>query len=176
MFLHSANKGKFWIGRNTWPKLANSRLLPSRHTVASNCPCIPYCNAIRAISHICNALQEVMAFTLLQELPEELLDEVLVRVDRRAQYNLSLTSRWSYTHVAPFLWRDITLTDRHSCHEFEDGTGILDDHDDTPLIKILITLARYVRITLNKFVRRRYVTLIPYISRMPDSHYLEKLD
>ena len=73
---------------------------------------------------------------LLQQLPEELLQNVLERLDRSALENLSLTSRWCYDVATVHLWRSVELVDCRTKHD----TGH-DDHDDTPLLKKLFLLA-----------------------------------
>lgn len=47
----------------------------------------------------------------------------------------------SHEQANPFLWKEIELVDCHRRREV-DEIEKLDDHDDTPLINILITLAK----------------------------------
>jgi hypothetical protein len=76
-------------------------------------------------------------FRLLEQLPEELLQDVLERLDRTALSALQHVSRWGYDAATPLRWREVRLIDCRT--HYEDG---IDDHDDTPLIKVLITLIR----------------------------------
>ncbi len=76
---------------------------------------------------------------MLYRLPEELVQEVLERLGQSDLRSLQLVSRWAYGIAAPVRWREVELVDCRT--EYEDG---FDDHDDTPLIKVLLTLARYV--------------------------------
>ena len=79
------------------------------------------------------------AFQLLPSLPKELLLEVLERLERYDLECLQLVSRWGYHIAAPLRWREVKLVDCRT--RYEDG---VDEHDDTPLIKVLLILARYV--------------------------------
>ncbi|KAK1809591.1 hypothetical protein LTR12_016041 [Friedmanniomyces endolithicus] len=74
---------------------------------------------------------------MLYRLPEELVQEVLERLGQSDLRSLQLVSRWAYGIAAPVRWREVELVDCRT--EYEDG---FDDHDDTPLIKVLLTLAR----------------------------------
>ncbi|KAK3070351.1 hypothetical protein LTR53_010615 [Teratosphaeriaceae sp. CCFEE 6253] len=76
-------------------------------------------------------------FQLLHRLPEELLLDILERLERPDQECLQLTSRWGYRVATPLRWREVELVD---CRTHYDDS--VDEHDDTPLIKILLLLAR----------------------------------
>ncbi|KAF2214267.1 hypothetical protein CERZMDRAFT_57621 [Cercospora zeae-maydis SCOH1-5] len=81
----------------------------------------------------------------LHQLPEELLQDILERLDRPALKHLSLTCSWCYKISIPHLWREVDLVDCKS----STSSAYLDtldqpshdDHDDTPLIKKLFLLA-----------------------------------
>jgi hypothetical protein len=85
--------------------------------------------------------QSEVPFRLLERLPEELLQDIVERLDHHDLGALQLTSRWGYDVATPLLWREVVLTDCRTTHGSE---YTVDDHDDTPLIKVLITLVRYV--------------------------------
>ena len=74
---------------------------------------------------------------LLQQLPEELLYDVLERIDKPDLSDLNLVSRWCYKVATPLIWREIELVDCSTEHE--DG---VDEHDDTPILEKLIVLAK----------------------------------
>ena len=74
----------------------------------------------------------------LQQLPEELLHDILDRLEKRSLSTLNLVSRWCYEAASPLIWRDVQLVDCRTEHE--DG---FDDHDDTPLLRKLLILAKY---------------------------------
>lgn len=74
----------------------------------------------------------------LAQLPEELLQATLDFLDRPSLLGLSQTCNWAYCKAIPLLWRDLELVDCRSRHnESQD----VDEHDDTPIIRKLITLA-----------------------------------
>ena len=75
----------------------------------------------------------------LQQLPEELLHDILERIDKRWLVELNLVSRWCYKVATPLIWREVQLVD--CCTQHEDG---VDDHDDFPLLEKLVVLARWV--------------------------------
>ncbi|KAM3422186.1 hypothetical protein BST61_g2555 [Cercospora zeina] len=81
----------------------------------------------------------------LHQLPEELLQDILERLDRPALKHLSLTSSWCYKISVPHLWREVDLVDCKSstCSAYLDTLDqpSHDDHDDTPLIKKLFLLS-----------------------------------
>lgn len=77
------------------------------------------------------------SFQLLQQLPEELLQNVLAHTNTAEQKSLSLTSRWGHHHATPLLWRNVELVDCRTHYSRRE----LDEHDDTPIIKKLIILA-----------------------------------
>ncbi|EMC98395.1 hypothetical protein BAUCODRAFT_423226 [Baudoinia panamericana UAMH 10762] len=74
---------------------------------------------------------------LLSQLPEELLQDILERLDTSSLGPLSLVSRWCYGKGSALLWRDVLLEDRRTKHGDE-----IDDHDDTPTIMKLAILLR----------------------------------
>ncbi len=94
------------------------------------------------------------------------MQEVLERLGQSDLRSLQLVSRWAYAIAAPLRWREVELVDCRT--QYEDG---FDDHDDTPLIKVLLTLARYVLCYL--MVRGREMTSVggghsripPYLSK-----------
>ncbi|KAK4543471.1 hypothetical protein LTR36_005614 [Oleoguttula mirabilis] len=73
---------------------------------------------------------------LLYRLPEELLQDILERLDSGSLSRLNLVSRWCYEVATPLLWREVELVDCRTQHEES-----VDEHDDTPLIKKLLVLA-----------------------------------
>lgn len=77
-------------------------------------------------------------FTLLHQLPEELLQDILDRIEEPHLRRFNLASQWCYEKAAPLLWREVTLVD---CRAEKDGSTLKDEHDDTPLIRKLLLLA-----------------------------------
>lgn len=78
-------------------------------------------------------------FQLLQQLPEELLQEVLDSVGSAGLRRFQFTSRWCYEKAAEWLWREVELVD---CPTERNERGVeRDDHDDTPIVKKLVLLA-----------------------------------
>ena len=75
-------------------------------------------------------------FQLLHQLPEELLQDIIDRLDKRALDNLNLVSKRGYEVATPQLWREVNLVD---CRTQRDEGW--DEHDDGPLIKKLVLLA-----------------------------------
>ena len=73
---------------------------------------------------------------LLHRLPEELLQDVLERLNPDSLRALNSTSRWCYEAATPLLWREVELVDCRTLH----SEGV-DEHDDIPLIKKLLILA-----------------------------------
>lgn len=84
-------------------------------------------------------------FQLLQALPEELLQDILERVDKRNLSSLNLASRWAYAAASPLIWRDVDLIDCRRPH----ANGEVDEHDDTPLLRKLVILATSVHISMS---------------------------
>lgn len=82
------------------------------------------------------AIMSSSSFRLLHQLPEELLQDILPRLDAAALKSLSLASKGCYRLALPLLWRQVVLTDCETV--YDDST---DEHDDTPLIRKLIILA-----------------------------------
>ena len=85
----------------------------------------------------------------LQALPEELLQNIVECLDLRGLSAFSLTARWCYELAAAVTWREVVLTDCRREHKSgidEEGREFdgIDDHDDTPLLKKLLVLARSV--------------------------------
>lgn len=78
------------------------------------------------------------SFQLLQQLPEELLQDILERIDHDSLGRLTLVSRWCYNKASVLKWREVELVDCRTQHE--DSLGV-DEHDDTALIKKLLILA-----------------------------------
>lgn len=97
---------------------------------------------------------------LLSELPEELLQEILERIEKPHLSSLSLASKWGYLVATPLIWREVELMDCQTSHE-----DCSDEHDDTPIIRKLLILATYVyqRCTCLALQRR----LNPYLQVLP---------
>lgn len=103
----------------------------------------------------------------LLRLPEELLQDVIDRLERPALKALSLSSRWGYQTATPRIWRNVELVDCRTDRRVYDEQGrcvdeLSDEHDDTPLIRILIILARCVR---DAGERDGYLTIKPEAHR-----------
>lgn len=77
-------------------------------------------------------------FQLLQSLPEELLQDVIEHLNRRSLAALNLVSRACRQFATPCLWREVCLQDCRTFHE----DGKEDAHDDTPLLRKLLILAK----------------------------------
>lgn len=77
----------------------------------------------------------------LQRLPEELLQNVVERLERPDLQSLSQTSIWCYQVATAHLWRNVELVDCKTEHDDAYGDPEYDDHDDTPLLKKLFLLA-----------------------------------
>nr|POE90158.1 hypothetical protein CFP56_20625 [Quercus suber] len=106
-------------------------------------------------------------FRLLHQLPEELLQEILCRLESPALSNLALASHWTYVKAAAWIWREVNLVDCRTSHIVWDGydkdvpveddsifeddvhgrekhkhiASRYDEHDDTAIIRKLIVLA-----------------------------------
>ena len=85
----------------------------------------------------------------LQALPEELLHHIVDYLDPHGLSQFSTTARWCYELAAAVTWREVVLTDCQRKHEDgidEEGRSFagVDDHDDMPLLKKLLVLARSV--------------------------------
>ena len=74
----------------------------------------------------------------LEDLPEELLHNVVERLDKHNLFALSLASRWCWDLAAPVIWREVHLVDCRTAY-----SDNVDEHDDTPLLKKLLVLAQY---------------------------------
>lgn len=104
-----------------------------------------------------------MVFRLLHQLPEELLQDVLLRLDTRALAQLAVTSHWGYAKSASGIWKEVNLVDCRSVYIDWDGYDEAtfdawdadgqrrrggrqrrDEHDDSPIIKKLVVLAKSV--------------------------------
>lgn len=70
----------------------------------------------------------------LESLPDELLDDIFMKLNRAEQYNTALVSWHCYHRVVPHLYRAIELVD---CR----NGATRDHHDDSPMIRILLTIA-----------------------------------
>lgn len=77
----------------------------------------------------------------LAQLPEELLQETLNYLDNGTLASLARSSKWAYETAIPLLWKDVELVDCRTTHP--DMPYHSDEHDDTPIIRKLIVLARY---------------------------------
>lgn len=71
----------------------------------------------------------------LETLPDELLDHVLKKLSEAEQYNTALASWRCYHMTVPHLYRTVGLVD---CRNAANG----DEHDDTPMIRILLVFAK----------------------------------
>jgi len=97
-----------------------------------------------------------------ESLPDELLDEIFVRFNRDEQYNTALVSWHCYYRVVPHLYRTVELVD---CSN--EATG--DEHDDTPMIRILLTLAKnpYVASKVHDLTHRCHVSVPDVFTDLP---------
>lgn len=68
-------------------------------------------------------------------MPPELLDDIVGRLSRWSQRHAALVCRTLYNAVIPQLYHSIELVDRRNV-----GTG--DEHDDSPMIRMLLVLAQ----------------------------------
>ncbi|KXS96284.1 hypothetical protein AC578_3871 [Pseudocercospora eumusae] len=75
----------------------------------------------------------------LHALPEELIQDILSRLDRPDLCSLNLASQWYHKVATPLIWRELELTDCRTYHPDLDST---DEHDDTPLLKKLLVLIK----------------------------------
>ncbi|KAI9877837.1 MAG: hypothetical protein M1830_002673 [Pleopsidium flavum] len=71
----------------------------------------------------------------LEALPDELLNHVFEKLSEAEQYNTALTSWRCYHLIVPHLYRTVELKD---C----ENPATRDQHDDTPIIRILLVLAK----------------------------------
>ncbi|KAI5364732.1 Putative F-box domain-containing protein [Septoria linicola] len=80
---------------------------------------------------------------LLQQLPSELLQDILELLERPALVNLTSSSKWCYDVAIGHIWREVELVDCKTEHfnENAEDRSFFDDHDDTPLIRKLFLLA-----------------------------------
>ncbi|KAF2258357.1 hypothetical protein CC78DRAFT_587205 [Lojkania enalia] len=91
-----------------------------------------------------------LSLSLLELLPDELVQLIASFLPTSDLKSLALVSRSTYTHSVTLLWRDICLVDtfklhakNSGCRMFGDrGEGEPDDHDDTPIIQKLYILAK----------------------------------
>lgn len=74
---------------------------------------------------------------ILHRLPEELLQDVIERLDKHDLTLLNLASRFFRRKATPLIWREVHLQDCRTVHE----DGLDDHHDDTPLLRKLLVLA-----------------------------------
>jgi hypothetical protein len=74
----------------------------------------------------------------LQDLPKELLLSILDLLDRPHLVALNQTNSWFYDISLPLIWRNIELVDQSTDH----GDGGVDEHDDTPLLRLLLTFVK----------------------------------
>ena len=85
----------------------------------------------------------------LHALPDELLEHIVEYLDPYGLCAFGLTARWCYKLAAAVTWREVVLTDcrrEHMNGTDEEGREFdgIDDHDDTPLLRKLLVLARSV--------------------------------
>lgn len=80
---------------------------------------------------------DMTTFQLLHRLPEELRFDILERLGKTDLTFFGETSRWTYDLATPLIWRDVELVDCRTQHEES-----VDEHDDTPLLKKLLVLAK----------------------------------
>ena len=80
----------------------------------------------------------------IASVPDELLEAILLLLDKHSQTQLSISSRWAYNKVLPYLWQTVELVDDANLTPItrEDELVVYDYHDDTRLIKKLTLLAK----------------------------------
>lgn len=87
-----------------------------------------------------------MAQSILHRLPEELLHDILVLLNRGSLCEFGLACHWTYAKSMPLVWRDLELGDcatkRHTGSLTVPSSKSFDDHDDTPTIHKLITIVK----------------------------------
>ena len=92
---------------------------------------------------------ESRAKQCLQALPEELLQYIVEHLDNYGLSGFSLAAKWCHELASSVRWREVTLTDCSRTHanslDSHLDAEVVDDHDDTPLLRKLIVLATYVR-------------------------------
>lgn len=81
---------------------------------------------------------------LLAQLPEELLQETLTFLQNKDLLALACSSKWAYDKALPLLWHHVELVDCRTIHPFEIPYDIskTDDHDDSPIIRKLLVIAK----------------------------------
>lgn len=86
-------------------------------------------------------------FETFQQLPDELIQDILERLSKPDLASLNSTCRWFSNLATPLIWREVNLVDCRTYHasEKEGEPGWLDEHDDTPLLKKLLVLVQYVQ-------------------------------
>jgi hypothetical protein len=77
----------------------------------------------------------------LHDLPPELLQQIFDLLEKTDLSSLNLAARWCYELATPLIWREVELTDCSTTTEYN-GEPAVDQHDDTPLLKKLLILAR----------------------------------
>jgi len=118
----------------------------------------------------------------LQSLPEEILQSIFDHLDAPSLSELSLVSQWANDHAASRIWADVELIDCRRSYPKgssvfqaaaadpgglpdkifdENPSEYLDEHDDTPIIRKLIILARSVRRAVNARGQRTDTNPIP---------------
>ncbi|KAK8176544.1 hypothetical protein BC567DRAFT_256377 [Phyllosticta citribraziliensis] len=83
-------------------------------------------------------------------LPDELVHGIFEYLNDRELARVALTCSWGYQRAMPLLWKDLELKDKWTLHPKHLKPQIsanrcrdeaCDEHDDTPVIKKLVTLA-----------------------------------
>lgn len=76
---------------------------------------------------------------LLGQLPEEILQETLQYIEGPDLLSFARACRWAYDKAIPLLWEHVELVDCRTTNPA--APDISDEHDDTPIIRKLLTLA-----------------------------------
>ncbi|KAK3064088.1 hypothetical protein LTS18_010214 [Coniosporium uncinatum] len=126
----------------------------------------------------------------LQSLPEEILHSIFDHLDAPSLSELSLVSQWANDHAASRIWADVELIDCRRSYPKgssvfqaaaadpgglpdkifdENPSEYLDEHDDTPIIRKLIILARNPRIAskVRKLTHRCHVPVPNVFTELP---------
>ncbi|KAI9715841.1 MAG: hypothetical protein M1812_005661 [Candelaria pacifica] len=106
-------------------------------------------------------------------LPDELLDDVLGRISRHDQCHVAATSKRCYNLAIPHLYRSIELVD---CRGPGNGPDEYDDHDDTPMIRMIMLLAtnEYLASKVQTLMHRCHLPLPGAFATLPYLHMTGK--
>ncbi|KAK7511933.1 uncharacterized protein IWZ02DRAFT_485233 [Phyllosticta citriasiana] len=89
--------------------------------------------------------------TEFKTLPDELVYDIFEYLNYSELTRVALTCSWGYQRATPLLWKDLELKDKWTLHPKDERPQIAahrcrdnrcDEHDDTPIIKKLLVLAR----------------------------------